>query len=67
MYMALIDPPYEFAPAAIAKFAEELVVTALQLEQGALLMLTLNPLAVVDPHELMLLAVLLRLHAYAPT
>jgi hypothetical protein len=65
--MELNDPPYEFAPADNAKFAEELVVTALQLEQGALLMLTLNPLAVVDPHELMLLAVLLRLHAYAPT
>ena len=63
MYMALVDPPYEFAPADTL----ELDVTALQLEQGALLMLTLNPLAVVDPHELILLAVLLRLHAYAPT
>jgi hypothetical protein len=51
MYMALIDPPYEFAPTDTS----ELDVTALQLEQGALLMITLNPLAVVDPHELVLL------------
>ncbi len=49
--MALIDPPYEFAPTDTL----ELDVTALQVEQGELLMITLNPLAVVDPHELVLL------------
>ena len=50
------------------------IVTALQLEEGALLTLTLTPLAVVDPHALLLLAVLLllllelpKLQAYAPT
>ena len=42
-------------------------VTALQLEEGALLTLTLTPLAVVDPHALLLLAVVLKLKAYAPT
>jgi len=42
------------------------VVTALQLEEGALLTLTLTPLAVVDPHALLLVAVLLELQAYAP-
>jgi len=43
------------------------VVIALQLEEGALLTLTLTPLAFVDPHALLLLAVLLRLQAYVPT
>jgi hypothetical protein len=37
------------------------------LEEGALLTLTLTPLAVVDPHALLLLASELKLQAYAPT
>ena len=44
------------------------VVTALQLEEGALLTLTLTPLAVVVPHALLHVpAALLALQAYAPT
>jgi hypothetical protein len=39
---------------------------ALQLAQGALLMLTLTLLALVAAHELLLLSCSLRLHAYAP-
>jgi hypothetical protein len=35
---------------------EAVVVTALQLAQGALLMFTLKPLASVEAHELLLLA-----------
>jgi hypothetical protein len=42
------------------------LVTALQLEEGALLTLTFTPLAVVDPHALLLLE-LPKLKAYAPT
>ena len=43
------------------------LVTALQLEEGELLTLTLTPLALVDPHVLLLLARKLILQAYAPT
>jgi hypothetical protein len=50
-----LDPP---APVA---------VTALQLEEGVLLMLTLTALAVDVSHVLLLLAALLLLQAYAPT
>jgi hypothetical protein len=39
----------------------------MQLEQGALLTLTLKPLAFVSEHELWLLLFWLKLHAYAPT
>jgi hypothetical protein len=46
---------------------KEDVVTALQLAQGALLTITLKPLAFVEAHELLLLAEPLLLHAYAPT
>jgi hypothetical protein len=43
------------------------LVTALQFAQGALLMLTVKPLAFVAAHELLLSALTLPLHAYAPT
>jgi hypothetical protein len=43
------------------------LVKALQFVQGALLMLTIRPLAFVAAHELLLLAKKLKLHAYAPT
>jgi hypothetical protein len=36
--------------------SEAVVVTALQLAQGALLMFTVSPLALVEAHELLLLA-----------
>jgi hypothetical protein len=64
MYATFIDPPYEFTP----KDWTPLVVTALQLEQAAPLTLTLKPLAVVAPQLLLvlLLAPLLKLHAYPP-
>jgi hypothetical protein len=42
-------------------------VTALQFVQEALLILTVRPLASVAVHELLLSALALRLHAYAPT
>jgi len=42
------------------------VVAALQFEEGALLTMTLTPLAFVAPHVLLLLAPLLKLQAYAP-
>ncbi len=50
-YTTLIDPPYEFA----ALDTLLLLVKELQLEQGALLTPTLKPLAIVAPHELLLL------------
>jgi hypothetical protein len=44
-----------------------MVDIALQLEQGALLTLTLTPLADVAPHVLLLIELKLTLQAYAPT
>jgi hypothetical protein len=61
--MTLSDPPYEFAPLD----SLELVVVAVQLEQGASLTRTIKPIADVIIHKLLLLASELRLHAYAPT
>jgi hypothetical protein len=49
-----MDPPYELAP----KERREVVDDATQLAQGALLMLTLTPLASVASHELLLLLLL---------
>ena len=65
--MALIDPPYAFAP--YAPVPELTDVSALQLMQGASLTLTLSPLAVVAAQvlELFLVEAVARLHAYAPT
>jgi hypothetical protein len=60
----LIDPPYEFAPEE-AEFL--LDVTAMQLEQPALLTLTLTLETVVAALVLLLLALTEELHAYAPT
>jgi hypothetical protein len=50
-YKTLIDPPYKFAD----KESTSLLVKDLQLEQGTLLTTTLTPLAMVAPHELLLL------------
>ncbi len=61
--MALIDPPYEFAP-TIAP--ERTVVDAWQSMQGALLISTFRPLTVVAAHELTVLP-MPKLHAYPPT
>ena len=62
MCIALSDPPNEFAPSRKL----ELVVMAMQLEHGALLMLTSVMAAIVAAHLLLLLALKLELHAYAP-
>ena len=62
MCRALSDPPNEFAP--LEKL--ELAVEAMQLEHGVSLTRTLKPLDVVAAHVLLLLALALRLHAYAP-
>ena len=63
MCMALNDPPYAFAA---KEFPELTLVPAPQLEHGASLTLTLNPLADVAAHALLLLAAALQLQAYAP-
>jgi hypothetical protein len=60
--MALNDPPNEFAPKEMAA----MTVSALQAEQGASLMMTLKPHAVVSLHKLLLLPTLI-LNACAPT
>ena len=68
MCMALNDPPYELAP---LEFPELTLVSALQLEHGASLTLTVKLLAFVASHLLVLLAALLllalQLHACPPT
>ena len=65
MYTALTDPPYEFAPLV----SLPLVVTALQLTQGAWLTVALTPLTLVPSHALLLLLLtpMVKLQAYAPT
>ena len=67
--MALIDPPYAFAP--YAPVPELTDVSALQLMQGASLTLTLSPLTAVTSHLLALLVATperpLILSADAPT
>jgi hypothetical protein len=52
MYMALSDPPNEFAPYETL----ELAVEAMQLMHGASLTTTFRPVAIVASHLLMLLA-----------
>ncbi len=58
--MALNDPPYAFAPFDLPWLT---AVSALQLEHGASLTLTLRPLAFVASHLLVLLALELKLQA----
>ncbi len=58
--MALNDPPYAFAPLELPRLT---AVSALQLEHGASLTLTLRPLACVASHLLVLLPLLLKLQA----
>jgi hypothetical protein len=59
----LIDPPKELTPLE----KPLLLVTALQLKQGASLMTTLKPLLIDVPHLLLLMPEPLQLQEYAPT
>ena len=59
MYTTLIEPPYELAP-------NMPFVVALQSELFTFLMYTLTPLAVVNPHLLLLLLLEPSLQAYPP-
>jgi hypothetical protein len=63
--MARIDPPQEFPPKILAAPLFE----AMQLEQGAFVMITFRAIAIVNAHELVVkvLEPVFPLHAYAPT
>jgi hypothetical protein len=63
MYIALIAPPYEFAP----KDKSSELLTALQLEKRESLTCTETPLTLVVSHLLLLMRVSVVLQEYAPT